>query len=99
MTIHVVYGIDNTFAPRYYRMVDVASRQNRHTQNRRAKGLCQYGGCPVVTGDKSRCPEHARAHAARMKQARTCEQCQCGATSTDGACLYYKSGRHVLVAA
>ncbi len=71
-------------------------RQQRHMNNRRAKGLCEYGGCPNVSGEARRCPEHARKHAEAMRRVRSGAQCACGAKSEDGACSYYKSGVHVL---
>jgi len=42
------------------------TRQLVHVKARRAKGLCAFEGCPKVTGDRYRCDEHAKAHAAAV---------------------------------
>jgi hypothetical protein len=61
--------------------------------------MCEYGGCPIMSGARRRCPEHARAHAARMKRLRVKPTCQCGALTAEGDCPYYKSGRHIIAGA
>jgi hypothetical protein len=50
--------------------VSNAEWQHRHRKKRRAEGLCGENGCEKKSGDKFHCPEHAAAHASRMKLAR-----------------------------
>jgi hypothetical protein len=38
------------------------TKQVEHRKDRREKRLCVCEGCPVVTGDRYRCPQHAEAH-------------------------------------
>jgi hypothetical protein len=45
------------------------TRQREHVKDRRKLGFCAYEGCPVKTGAKYRCPDHAAAHAAAKKAA------------------------------
>lgn len=68
--------------------------------NRRARGLCEYGGCEVMSGAKRRCEKHAAQHAARVQKSRAPkEACACGSTDGAGRCMYYKSGQHVMAGA
>lgn len=82
-----------------YWVLPVVNRQRAHMIKRRAKGLCEVGGCKEVTGDKWRCATHAAEAAARARAARNPESCACGAVSDAGPCAYYKSGNHVMVRA